>query len=74
MEIRNVSFAQNASFKRIPSLKPQNITVEYTDKTGYLNVTSYVWKWGENSITRHDNGIYRFDSAIEFIKYGYKSN
>ena len=34
MEIRNVSFAQNASFKRIPSLKPQNITVEHTDKNG----------------------------------------
>lgn len=45
-----------------------SIAVEYTDKAGYLNVTSYVWKWGANSITRHDNGIYRYDSAIEFIK------
>ncbi len=34
MEIRNVSFAQNTSFKRIPSIRPQNITVEYTDKNG----------------------------------------
>lgn len=45
-----------------------SIAVEYTEKIGYLNVTSYVWKWGENSITRHDNGIYRYDSAIDFIK------
>ena len=45
-----------------------SIALEYTEKVGYLNVTSYIWKWGENSITRHDNGIYRYDSALEFIR------
>ena len=45
-----------------------SIAIEYTNNIGFLNVTSYVWKWGENSITRHDNGIYRYESAIDFIK------
>lgn len=45
-----------------------SIAMEYTDNVGFLNVTSYVWKWGPDSITRHDNGIYRYESAIDFIK------
>lgn len=44
------------------------ITAEYTTKIGFLNATSYIWKWGENSITRKNEGAYRFDSAIEFLK------
>ena len=45
-----------------------SVAAEYTEKIGWYAITSYVWKWGENSITRHDSGIYRYDSSIEFIK------
>lgn len=43
------------------------IAVEYTIKVGFLNATSYIWKWDKNSITRKNEGAYRFNSGIEFL-------
>lgn len=44
------------------------ICSEYTKKIGFLNTISYIWKWGNESITRRNNGEYRFEKAIEFLK------
>lgn len=44
------------------------ICAEYTKKIGFLNTLSYIWKWGNNSITRKNNGEYRFKQAVEFLK------
>ncbi len=45
-----------------------SIATDYTDKIGYLNITSYVWRWGRDSITRHDEGIYTYEATPEFIR------
>lgn len=68
------SFLQNNNISFHPLLRVHEdtyfncIAAEYTTKMGFLNVTSYVWKWGKDSITRREDGIYRYESSIEFIK------
>ena len=68
------SFLTDNNIKFRPELRVHEdtyflgIAVEYTDKIGYLNATSYIWKWGADSITRRNSGDYRFNSAVEFIK------
>lgn len=44
------------------------ICSEYTSKIGFLNSVSYIWKWSADSITRKDNGIYRFNEDGTFLK------
>lgn len=34
----------------------------------YLPITSYVWKWGADSITRRNGGSYSFDSIPTFVR------
>lgn len=34
----------------------------------YLPITSYVWKYHPNSITRRNNAVYTYDSIPEFIR------
>lgn len=45
-----------------------NVACIYTDKMYFLDAFSYVWKWSEKSITRKDNGIYRYSGYAEFIR------
>lgn len=39
-----------------------------TNNAKKILVTTYVWKWGNDSITRRNNALYTFDSSTEFIK------
>lgn len=45
-----------------------SIAAEYSTKTGYLPVASYIWKWGGHSLTRENNGNYTYNSSIVFIE------
>jgi len=45
-----------------------SIAAECANKIGFLNIISYVWRWGKDSITRKNEGEYRFNNAIDFIK------
>lgn len=40
----------------------------FSDRSRYLPMKSYVWRFKEDSITRRNNGIYTFDSMPEFIR------
>lgn len=44
------------------------IATALTDKRVHLPITSYVWKYGKDSITRRNNGIYTYDSIPEFVR------
>ena len=44
------------------------VSVEYTKKVGFFNNISYIWKWDKNSITRRNNGEYRYNENETFIK------
>lgn len=39
----------------------------FTDRQAYLDITSYVWKYHSDSITRRNNAVYTYDSIPTFI-------
>lgn len=43
------------------------LAAAFTNRDVYLDVTSYVWKFKPDSITRVNNGIYTYDSFPTFI-------
>lgn len=44
-----------------------SLTSAFTNRSRYMDITSYVWKYGPNSITRRNNAIYTYDSMPTFI-------
>lgn len=44
------------------------ITASLAEKNRFLPITSYVWKYHPNSITRRNGSIYSYESIPEFIK------
>lgn len=40
----------------------------WCNKIWVLPILSYVWKWGDDSITRRNNGIYTYECMPSFIK------
>ncbi len=44
------------------------IAAGLTDRYNFLQVTSYVWKWSKDSITRRNNSEYTFNSYSTFIE------
>ena len=45
-----------------------SIAASLTDRKRYLPITSYIWKFHSNSITRQDGAVYTYNSIPEFIK------
>lgn len=44
------------------------IAASYSKNSRFLPITSYVWKYNKNSITRCNDSSYTYDSIPEFIK------
>lgn len=44
------------------------VATALTNNRVHLPITSYVWKYGKDSITRRNNGAYTYDSIPEFIR------
>jgi len=45
-----------------------SIVMAHTNNAVKSPVTSYVWKWGDGSITRRNGGVYTFESVPEFLR------
>ena len=45
-----------------------SIAASLTDRTSYLDIVSYVWKYHPTTITRRDGAAYSFNSIPEFIR------
>ena len=44
-----------------------SIAASLTNRADYLDIISYVWKFGAESITRKNNAVYSYDSIPTFI-------
>lgn len=44
------------------------IAASLSERSRYIPIVSYIWKYNSSSITRNNNGIYTYESIPEFIR------
>lgn len=73
-KVYNRRWLQAANIRFHPELRVHedsyfnSLAFALSGKTQHMPVISYIWRWNEGSTVRHDEGIYRYDSGVEFIK------